>query len=141
MCVMVKNCLNTGTFNSKTCACDCINSAYFGDQCQFSNCNNQPSVCLSISSVLCSDDIISTYCPLKCNHVICKCGFDSCLNGGLFSLFTCSCSCPTQFRGIRCETLISTTTTTTVKRLCAQQLQCMNGGKQSDITCACECNV
>ena len=140
-CALSKTCFHSGAFNNKTCACDCINTVYYGDQCQFSNCSNQPSICPSINFVLCSDDTISNYCPLKCQHVICKCGFDSCLNGGLFSSSTCSCSCSNQFSGLLCETLISTTTTTTTtKKVCTQILQCMNGGKQSDVTCACECN-
>ena len=81
-----------------------------------------------------------------CQQPICKCGFDSCLNGGFFSASTCSCICPTQYTGIRCDNLIAattlkaTSTTTTTKSACAMQLTCLNGGKLNAVTCNCECN-
>ena len=142
-CTITKPCLHNGSFNINTCTCDCINTAYIGDQCQFSNCDNQPSICLSIDSKVCTDAIIANYCPLKCQQVICKCGFDSCLNGGVFSPSTCTCACSPQYTGIRCETLISTTTATTTTSVnkCIQQLPCLNGGKQNQVTCSCECTI
>ena len=76
-----------------------------------------------------------------CQQPICKCGFDSCLNGGFFLASSCVCICPSQYTGIRCDSLITTTTTlaTTTKK-CALQLPCMNGAVQDPITCNCKCN-
>jgi hypothetical protein len=88
----------------------------------------------------CSQATIANFCPLMCGQPICRCGFDSCLNGGIFMASTCTCSCPTQFNGARCENMITTTTrpTTTVSQ-CSQLLPCLNGAKQSPVTCKCEC--
>jgi hypothetical protein len=78
-----------------------------------------------------------------CQQPVCRCGFDSCLNGGVFMASTCSCVCPAQYTGQRCNSLITTTpqttTTTTTRNPCAQQLPCLNGAKQSAVTCRCEC--
>ena len=77
-----------------------------------------------------------------CNQPICKCGFDSCLNGGFFFAGGCSCICPTQYTGIRCDTLAPATTvvtTTTTANVCTLK-QCLNGGKFNQTSCLCECN-
>ena len=73
-----------------------------------------------------------------CNQVICKCGFDSCLNGGFFVAPSCSCICPSQYTGVRCENLISTPIATTTRTTCVL-LPCLNNAKQNQATCKCEC--
>ncbi len=76
-----------------------------------------------------------------CNQTICRCGFDSCLNGGFFYEPSCLCICPTQFVGIRCDNLTTTQPTTTVKISCPVKLDCLNGALQNPKTCKCECNI
>ena len=112
-----------------------------GDLCEFGNCNNQPLDCsTSFGPSFCATPSIATYCPLLCSQPICKCGFDSCLNGGVFISSSCLCACPVQYTGIRCENLTVTTTTTTVAtKKCSVQLPCMNGAKQNPSTCNCDC--
>jgi hypothetical protein len=96
-----------------------------------------------------------------CNQPICKCGYDSCLNGGSFIPSTCSCICSFQYTGFRCNTLIPTTTTsnnktnatkitltsntslrptttTSLASNCSQQIKCLNGAKLNSM-CKCEC--
>ena len=99
-----------------------------------------------------------------CNQPICKCGYDSCLNGGLFISNACSCVCSFQYTGFRCNTLIPTTTasnnstisttktsntltnvttsvkTTTTGSSCSQSLKCLNGAKLNSM-CKCECKI
>jgi hypothetical protein len=75
-----------------------------------------------------------------CNEPICRCGFDSCLNGGFFSGAACSCICSSQFTGTRCENLVSTTASTSTAQRCAFQLPCQNGARFNTNTCKCECN-
>ena len=75
-----------------------------------------------------------------CNEPICRCGFDSCLNGGFFSGATCSCICSSQFTGTRCENLVSTTASTSTAQRCAFQLPCQNSARFNTNTCKCECN-
>ena len=75
-----------------------------------------------------------------CNEPVCRCGFDSCLNGGFFSSATCTCICPAQFNGIRCENLLTTLASTTTAQKCAFQLPCQNGARFNTNTCKCECN-
>jgi hypothetical protein len=68
-----------------------------------------------------------------CNEPICKCGYDSCLNGGLFVPSSCSCICRDPYNGYRCESLITST-----NRPCAIK-SCNNGGKLNANSCSCEC--
>lgn len=112
-----------------------------GDECQFSNCQNEPSMCLTdFGPSYCSDSKISNYCPRMCNKDICKCGFDSCSNGGIFLSSSCSCVCPvSQYTGIRCETIMAVTTSTTTSKPSCSMISCLNGGKLNSITCKCEC--
>ena len=141
-CPEVKTCQHGGSFNNKTCSCECYTS-YRGHECQFSNCDSQPANCLTdFGPTFCKDTTIAYFCPKMCNQTICKCGFDSCLNGGFFYEASCLCICPNQFTGIRCDNLTSTaqtTTTITTKKTCPQQLQCLNGAKQNTVTCNCDC--
>jgi hypothetical protein len=128
-----------------------------GDECQFSNCNNEPSMCLTdFGTSFCQDAkicnylfrlltnyyyyywLLANYCPKMCNQPICKCGFDSCLNGGFFMASSCSCICSSQYSGVRCENLILTTTVATTKAACTI-LPCLNNAKQNQATCKCEC--
>jgi hypothetical protein len=81
-----------------------------------------------------------------CNLPICKCGFDSCLNGGTFDSNTCQCSCPITYTGNRCDVIIkvlatSTTITTKTTSKCTQKLNCINGAQLNDLTCKCECKI
>lgn len=103
----------------------------------------EPTNCLTDFGVsLCKDASIANYCPFMCQQPICKCGFDSCLNGGQFVASMCSCLCPAQFKGVRCETSVTTTTTTTsTKILCPQILTCTNSGKFNNQTCKCDCKL
>lgn len=116
---------------------------FIGDSCEFANCGSQPAICLTdFGPSFCTQNEIKNYCPLMCNQPICKCGFDSCLNGGFFFEAQCSCICPTQFIGTRCETPIVQTTTlapTTTVQKCAIQLPCLNGAKLNQATCKCDC--
>jgi len=63
-----------------------------------------------------------------CNSTICKCGFNQCLNGGVFNASSCSCSCVAPYSGKICETVTQ----------CSQQLQCLNG-QFNNKTCICDC--
>ena len=89
-----------------------------------------------------------------CQQSICKCGFDSCLNGGLFIASTCSCICPLSYTGSRCDNLIYTTTTTKTTTttittttttlsmtttVTCPILPCQNGAKINLKTCKCDC--
>ena len=107
-----------------------------GNQCEYSNCENQPPICTSDSiSLLCSDALIANYCPLRCKQTICQCGFDTCLNGGTFLPSTCSCKCEAQYGGTRCDTLLATTKA----KVGCQAIPCQNGGKKNETNCQCEC--
>jgi hypothetical protein len=77
-----------------------------------------------------------------CNLPICKCGFDSCLNGGQFIPSLCLCLCQPEYKGVRCEISATTllTTATSTKNAC-QNLKCTNGGKFNENTCSCECII
>ena len=140
-CPTIKICLHRGTFNNISCLCECY-PAYQGNFCEFGNCAMEPENCLTDFGIsLCRDASIANFCPSMCQQPICKCGFDSCLNAGQFVASLCSCLCPVQFRGDRCETsVITTTTTTSSKTACAQSLTCLNGGKLNNRTCTCDCN-
>jgi hypothetical protein len=77
-----------------------------------------------------------------CNMVVCRCGFDTCLNGGFFISSSCSCICPPQYTGIRCDfsaPFVITTTTTTTAPPCINKLPCLSGGKLNLVTCNCDC--
>ena len=78
-----------------------------------------------------------------CNLPICKCGFDSCLNGGQFIPSLCLCICQFEYTGTRCETSFTalTTTSTTTKNACQRVLKCTNGGKYDENTCSCDCTI
>lgn len=135
------NCQHGGNFNQKTCACECYPS-YTGDLCEFGNCKNQPVSCLTdFGTAKCNDAQIATYCPQMCNMVVCRCGFDTCLNGGFFISSSCSCICPPQYTGIRCDFLapVAITTTTTTPPPCINKLPCLSGGKLNLVTCNCDC--
>lgn len=130
-----KTCYHSGSFNEELCKCDCFPS-YQGEQCEYENCKYQPLSCLTDFSIAsCKQSVIANYCPLMCQMPICKCGFDSCLNGGQFASPICSCICPNQFTGRRCDIFLTTTSTYS----CALKLSCLNGAKQNPITCKCEC--
>ena len=91
---------------------------------------------------LCIHQSIANYCPQMCEQIICKCGFDSCLNDGKFIASNCSCACQAQYTGTRCENLITTTKTLlSLKQRCNFGLECLNGGKLNLKTCTCECNL
>jgi hypothetical protein len=140
-CPSLKTCLHKGTFNNSTCSCECY-PAYKGEFCEFGNCAMEPENCLTDFGIsLCRDASIANFCPSMCQQPICKCGFDSCLNGGQFVPSLCSCLCTAQFKGNRCETsLVTTTTTTSLQITCAPNLSCLNGGKLNNKTCSCDCN-
>ena len=85
-----------------------------------------------------------------CKLPVCKCGFDSCLNGGTFDSNTCQCNCPVMYTGNRCDVLIKVITSTftsfstkikTTTRICLQKLNCINGAQLNDLTCKCECKI
>ena len=122
-----------------------MNLKYFkGELCEFSNCLNQPSSCTTFGPTYCSDAAIAIYCPQMCQQAICKCGFDSCLNSGIFIANSCSCFCPAQYTGTRCESLVTASSTTTNAILttttsACSLLPCLNGAKQNTVTCKCEC--
>ena len=158
-CPIVKNCLHNGLFNTTTCICDC-QAAYKGvkhnllviskrvkilfskgDLCQYSNCINEPPACTQdLGPAFCSNALISNYCPLMCNQIICKCGFDSCSNGGTFISSACVCLCAAQYVGDRCDNLVTTTKATTLTSMnCTEKLPCLNGAKYNELTCKCEC--
>ena len=77
-----------------------------GDLCQYANCANQSSSCANLTTAQCSNLPIRTICPKLCNQTICRCGIDSCLNNGVFNDALCTCKCPIQFGGQRCEKII-----------------------------------
>jgi hypothetical protein len=136
-CLKVKTCYHNGAFNHETCKCDCF-ASYRGDQCEFENCKYQPSSCIKEFGIeSCSQAAIANFCPLMCGLPICKCGFDSCLNGGQFLPLLCICVCINQYTGRRCDSFMTTTPTTT-KFVCTQK--CLNGAKFNSISCKCECN-
>ena len=154
-CPNTKKCLHNGMLNRKTCECECY-SAYVGEFCEIGDCKNQPLLCQTdFGPKDCSQPSIANICPLMCQQPICKCGFDSCLNGGFFNEKTCLCECPEHYTGNRCDifkkTFISTLQTTTLTSnfhlpdstsflsRCPKKLACLNGAQQNHITCQCEC--
>nr|QBH70090.1 CreCAP-ShK4 [Colubraria reticulata] len=44
-------------------------------------------------------------CPNNCQNGLCNCGSRICLNGGTLNLRTCSCECPSVYKGEHCEEL------------------------------------
>nr|QBH70092.1 CreCAP-ShK6 [Colubraria reticulata] len=42
-------------------------------------------------------------CPNSCPNGLCECGRRVCLNGGTLNLRTCSCKCPSVYKGELCE--------------------------------------
>jgi hypothetical protein len=107
-----------------------------GNECQFSTCTYEPSICSTeLEPSHCGFSKIANYCPKLCNQPICKCGFDSCLNGGFFLASSCSCICHSQYRGVRCENSIISTNNT---KECPE-LDCFNGAKINKETCKCDC--
>jgi len=146
-CITIFSCEHDGKFDYNTCACDCF-PAYSGPRCEITNCDLEPVKCqLDFSPELCaSQPVLRSYCPKMCNQPECKCGFDSCLNGGYFYAATCTCFCATGFTGTICETSLAATTPTTTTNAptttttaCPQSMSCQNGAKQSRTSCKCDC--
>ena len=96
-------CLNYGSFNQETCACDCFPS-YSSQYCEKAECPNEPVQCeASLGKQACQDEALKFYCPKMCGLSSCECGYGECLNGGTFDQATCSCSCPLPFSGKVCQ--------------------------------------
>ena len=64
-----------------------------------------------------------------CSNPACTCGYDECLNGGVFDPITCQCDCPFGIYGKVCENLSQ----------CAVIYECENLGTFNPTTCACDC--
>ncbi|CAF0908540.1 unnamed protein product [Brachionus calyciflorus] len=127
-CSENKECFHGGNFNTQTCECECYRG-YSGDFCEKVNCNDQSDMCgSSLTPDMCVVDEISSFCPLMCGSIACKCGFDRCLNEGIFNQESCSCTCPLEFDGPLCE-----------KRKTCEVSSCKNEGHVRLDTCECEC--
>lgn len=113
----------------------------------------EPEICNNEFGVSqCTTPSIANICPMMCKLPICKCGFDSCLNGGTFDSFSCQCNCLIGFTGNRCDVRIikiitalptnsspTTNKKTTTTSTCLHKLHCINGAQQNELTCRCEC--
>ncbi|XP_041348038.1 multiple epidermal growth factor-like domains protein 10 [Gigantopelta aegis] len=103
-------------------------------------------------------------CPNKQSGNLCDCGGKLCFNGGTMDISTCTCTCPTLYKGDLCETLDCPTldpsscsiytldkcqTNLYVRNTCPQRcgicpkpcngLSCQNLGTLDLNTCKCQC--
>jgi hypothetical protein len=111
-CVPFK-CENGGSFNNKTCRCDCFPS-YSGSRCENLVCSPDPSDC-NYSTKDCVVSLIRNYCPNLCGMCplsgpnstnATQCENVSCFNGGSINMSTCKCNCFKNYNGDRCENLV-----------------------------------
>lgn len=64
-----------------------------------------------------------------CKSQVCTCGYDECLNGGVFDPQSCRCNCPTNYYGRVCENFST----------CSYLLTCENFASFNAQSCACSC--
>jgi hypothetical protein len=111
-CVPFK-CENGGSFNNKTCRCDCFPS-YSGTRCENLVCSPDPSDC-NYSTNDCVVSLIRNYCPNLCGRCpmsgpnstnATQCENINCFNGGSINMSSCKCNCFKNYNGDMCENLV-----------------------------------
>jgi len=136
-----------GTFNNKTCKCECSNQYYSGEFCEVFDCAKIPADAKDCVALSCTEKEVVPFCPKKClcapstttkvttTKITGACL--SCYNGGILDVVTCSCKCIGGFNGDRCQ--ISADPCNNDDPVECASLNCWTGGEDVLYKCQKKC--